>query len=850
VSIAAKAAVHRHGAGPAEAGRELAPVVVVAAATVAFYAWKLAALSPAGGLRLALWPLVALGAWLATTQSFDIRNRRASVSLAADGVTIVTGIVFLRPAGALLALLLGLVVAQLQTRRSVAKKLFNATMEVGAASAGILVYHQVLGRASVVSTWGWLAIAAAVAVVSTVDLAGVVLFVMWVNRSRAYPPPAALLVQMAVDIALGTAAGAMAVSLVWASPLAVVLLVLLVYAGTAFRRRSAEASQRSATVEKIYELTRELASMEAGVREVVNVVLEAARTLLVTSRAVIMLPLEAPSEHLALRCELAGEGQAACAEVVPHDGFAALVQSRGPLVLAPGRGCPDLQGAMAAAHVAEGVVAPLSVGEGAPGYLMAADRPFAHRGFDDVDLELLGAVAADAQIVLRRSELMEKLRSEETARHDESKRDRLTGLANRAQFSERLQNALQYGDPDRRVALVLADLDGFKQVNDGLGHNVGDVMLTEVAKRLGSLGSTSTLVARLGGDEFVLLVDDAPGDDACVAVGHQVVAALEPAVAVNKLDLGVSASVGVAASAAGETTGSDLLRHADIAMYQAKAQGGGVCLYDPASDIWTVRRLVLPTELRKAIETRSLTLHYQPIVNICSGVVIGCEALARWEHDGFGPIGPDEFIAVAERSGLIDQLTWLVLDKALAQAKRWRQVVPGLTMSVNLSARSLVAPDIAGRVRDAISAAGLSPDALRLEVTESSIMADLGGRALEALRELGASLSIDDFGTGYSSLARLRSLPFDEVKIDKSFVSEMCRSADDEAVVRSVIELAAGLGKTVTAEGVEDEATLRRLGALGCDAAQGFYLSRPLPAEELEAWLVAQVGRPIGSLRL
>jgi len=355
-------------------------------------------------------------------------------------------------------------------------------------------------------------------------------------------------------------------------------------------------------------------------------------------------------------------------------------------------------------------------------------------------------------------------------------------------------------------------------------------------------------VARLGGDEFAVLLASASDDLAIEAACDQVLGVVTQPFALEGLMFDIRASMGVAV-APQHGRGRDatnLLRHADVAMYLAKESGGGIRLYDPTEDHSTLRRLTLATELRRAIECEGLDLWYQPVVHLETGEVLSCEALLRWSHEQFGPVSPVEFIPVAESAGLIDPLTWWVLDRALAQLKAWRLMVPHLTVSVNLSARSLSTARVPDRVARALERADLPADALTLELTESCMIYDptTSARAMHNLRDLGVNLSIDDYGTGFSSLSRLKDLPFKDLKIDRSFVKEMINDKGDEAIVRSTIELANSLGRTVTAEGVEDKATLHRLATLGCHAAQGYYLARPLPVGECESWLTAFVRWP------
>jgi predicted signal transduction protein with EAL and GGDEF domain len=348
------------------------------------------------------------------------------------------------------------------------------------------------------------------------------------------------------------------------------------------------------------------------------------------------------------------------------------------------------------------------------------------------------------------------------------------------------------------------------------------------------------VVARLGGDEFSVLLAASDGGS-IEAASERLMSVIKQPFAVKGLLLDIGASMGVAVAGANDRArdATSLMRHADIAMYVAKEAGGGVRFYDPAEDRSGVRSLTLATDLRRAIEQETLQVWYQPVVQLGTGDVLGCEALLRWTHEEHGPISPVEFIPVAESAGLIDPLTWWVLDRALAQLKSWRELIPGLGVAVNLSARSLAGGHVPDRVDAALHRANMQPSALTLELTESNMWTDLvaSQRTMFSLKELGVSLSIDDYGTGFSSLTRLKDLPFKELKIDRSFVTRMLHDRSDEAIVRTTIELGRSLGRHVTAEGVEDQATLRRLASLGCHAAQGYYLARPLPPEECEAWL-------------
>ncbi|HTT90844.1 MAG TPA: GGDEF domain-containing protein, partial [Acidimicrobiales bacterium] len=660
-----------------------------------------------------------------------------------------------------------------------------------------------------------------------------------VDRRLRRVPIVRVSVQLGVYIGVCTAGALVAISLVWVNTWGIALFMAIAVATNFAYRATVTSGQRYANLEKLYDFTRHVSCLTEG-REVMARVLEESRALLSAGRAELVVPLEQPLDRLALRCTLDGDGEPRFTEGVPLSQLDVLAGERGALLVTARSEEPVVAGAMKERGLNEALIAPLQREEQGAGYLLVADRPFQHEGFKPADLRFFETLAANAGVALRSSELLEQLRREAAVRQHQAYHDTLTGLPNRMMFTERLAEALAGGAPGK-VATMFIDLDGFKEVNDTLGHVTGDAFLREVAHRLAPFASRDNLVARLGGDEFAVLLAGAQDDLDVETTADQLLAGVTRPLAVEGLLLDVRASIGVAI-APGHGRHRDatkLMRHADVAMYLAKASGGGVRFYDPAEDHSTLRRLTLATELRRAIEQEALEVWYQPVVKLSTGEVLGCEALLRWSHDQFGPIAPVEFIPVAESAGLIDPLTWWVLDQALSQLASWRELLPRLSVAVNLSARSLTSPKVADRVERSLTRSGLNAGALTLELTESSMMADpdVSQRAMHNLRELGVNLSIDDYGTGFSSLSRLKDLPFKELKIDRSFVKEMIHDKGDEAIVRSTIELARNLGRTVTAEGVEDKETLDQLATLGCHAAQGYYLARPLPAAECEAWM-------------
>ena len=419
--------------------------------------------------------------------------------------------------------------------------------------------------------------------------------------------------------------------------------------------------------------------------------------------------------------------------------------------------------------------------------------------------------------------------------------DNLTGLPNRALLHDRLNHSLdlaqRMGEP---MALLLLDLDRFKDVNDTLGHQVGDLVLTEVAGRLNKAIRSSDTIARLGGDEFAILLPAVSDLERARRVAERITEALlDPFRVIEGLELEVGVSIGIALYPEHADEGGKLLQCADVAMYTAKTDQLGIALYDHGKDHHSVRHLTLTGELRHAIDEGLLSFHYQPKIDIKSEFVVSVEALARWIHPVHGNVPPDEFILHAERTGLIGDLTRWAFDTALKDLVNWQQKGFDLSIAINLSARNLHEEGLPDMLDGMIRDYGVEPDRLVLEITESAIMIDpeRAMEVVERLADLGFMLSIDDFGTGYSSLSYLRRLPVQELKIDQSFVAQMDESDGDLVIVRSTIDLAHNLGLTVVAEGIESGGHITLLRELGCDVGQGFHISQPLRESELTQWL-------------
>jgi len=451
-----------------------------------------------------------------------------------------------------------------------------------------------------------------------------------------------------------------------------------------------------------------------------------------------------------------------------------------------------------------------------------------------IDLVL---VALSTLVVLTYQRRTERQAHE--SRHRAS-HDSLTGAANRALLHERLDEALARCARERGagVALLLLDLDRFKEVNDTLGHHAGDQLLTEVAARLSRAARREDLVARLGGDEFAVLLPGVADEAAAVELGERVHAALCGPAVVDGVVVDVAGSIGVSRYPGPSTNAGELLQHADIAMYEAKRGHLGVAFYRPDDDRHTSEQLSVVAELRRAVEDGALVLHYQPKVLRGTHVLCGVEALVRWPHPQHGLRSAEEFVPIAAENGLMGQLTDVVLDSALAQQRTWLAAGLDLPVAVNVGAACLLDDAFPTRVSDLLARHGVPAGRLTVEITESGMVTDAGRAAsvLAALRALGVRLSIDDFGTGWSAMGYLQSMPLDELKIDRTLTAQITRTEGGRAIVSAIVGLAHALGFHVVVEGVEDEATCAIVDRIGGDVLQGYLFGHPLPADELAAW--------------
>jgi diguanylate cyclase (GGDEF)-like protein len=614
-------------------------------------------------------------------------------------------------------------------------------------------------------------------------------------------------------------------------------LLFLAYRAYAHQRHKRES------IERLYDSTRAMQT-SLGEESVADSLLEQAREMIGAQVAELII-FPPPGEEFAQRTVL-GPGDKRSSHrlrLEATEGVWARVASdgQGMLILPPIKN-ERLRDYMSSQGLTDAIVAPLGGKDAISGTLLVANHEGDVGGFDDQDLKMLETLAAHASMSLEKGRLLDSLRDQAEANEYLAKHDPLTGLFNRSRFLEGVAASIETAKmSDGLAAVLLMDLDRFKEINDTLGHQVGDSVLVEFARRLEVLLPEGVALARTGGDEFAILLSNIPDASQAGAEAARIVEMMKEPIRVEDATLDVQGSIGLALYPIHARDANGLLQRADVAMYLAKEAHTGYEVYGVERDQYTHRKLALVGELREALEREELVVFYQPKISLESGAVEGVEALVRWDHPRKGLIPPNDFIPLAEHTGLIKPLTFFVLRRAIQDIQRWREIEPGLHVAVNLSVRSLGDADICDQVAAILDEHDAPRGCLELEITESSIMDDpqraIG--VLTKLSEMGITLAIDDFGTGYSSLSYLKRLPVDSLKVDKSFVLGMESDENDAIIVRSIIDLGRNLGLKVVAEGVEGPEVIAVLKSMGCHAAQGFSISRPLPGEKLGPWLIA-----------
>jgi diguanylate cyclase (GGDEF)-like protein len=862
VDTATRSAAAGHGSGersdeavssdpPFDESQELSPhrpAWLIPACINAFSVLLLAgtaallAVGPLAGLgpdrRLAdkpvMFGVLFLAFTLATWHPVAFHYRGGTYLFTLAEVPLLFGLVFASP----VVLVASVVAAQVVVygfarRQGVTKFLFNvASAGAFPAAVAVAVFRPLLGQHSPVSPYGWAAGVAAIAA-ATFTAAEAVRLAMSMHGQRAHRE----FLQESLLLAASTGLAFVVLDAAWWNLWATIPLVLVGALIVVAYRGYTRLSLRFGALQRLYDFSRSLGVADLEPSGMGLAVLEQVRTVMRARRAELIL---AEATGIPRRVLL---DPAAAANVEP-----VVLDEQSILTKTMAEGVADLYGRSRAAGGAkqtdpvlgeyrEALVAPLRDRDCVVGALVALDREEELDAFDSEDLRLFEALAVHASASLDRARLVEELRYEIESKSHQATHDMLTGLANRTLFLARASSALA---TSARVAIAIFDLDRFKDVNDTLGHAIGDRLLCEISERLVRTASGRATVARLGGDEFAIVLAGVTGPEEAMGVLRDLNAALSKPVKIDGLTLAVTASTGLALAPDHGGNVEVLLQRADIAMYMAKQRRSTIELYSAVEDLSMQRRLTLGGELVHALdEGRELSVVYQPIADLQSGRVIRVEALARWQHPEYGWVPAPEFIEIAEQMGTIRLITDFVLGESCGRLAEWRRAGIDVGLAVNLSGKELSDEHLVDRVAQFLAANDLAPDALTLELTETEVMADLGhaSSVLNRLADLGVRIAVDDYGTGYSSLAYLHRLPVKELKIDRAFVTNLAEDPSNAIIVRSSIAMAHSLGLTVVAEGAEDAATCTFLAEAGCDSVQGYHLSRPQKPGDIRKWL-------------
>jgi diguanylate cyclase (GGDEF)-like protein len=746
---------------------------------------------------------------LLSASAIMLQFRRQAQTLSLTELPLAIGLFAMSPLSLLLAKAAGQALHDGRRRLPLHKSVFNLAVLAFEVPVAVLVFHAIVRGTDATGLRAWVAVAAAVTAANFISALAVAA-VIALTQSRAERGD--------VDVAVGkwllvslveTSLALVAVEALRSEPQTGWLLVVVTLLLVGFARAYATLRERNEELAAVYAFGRSVVAPD-DIAELPVFVAAKVRDLLRAERAELLLAYDGGVRSWVATDDGVTD-EAGDATAWP---WCEIVESGKPVTAAQGR---------------DAVAVPLRGENGVAGMLAAYDRMGNVRRFGRVDLQLMEALGAQAGATLESARLVERLRYE--AAHDT-----LTGLVNWGGLRQHVDETIRGGAP---LALVLMDLDRFKDVNDTLGHHNGDELLLELAGRLSAYCGERAVVGRLGGDEFAVVMD--ADSETAARVARELLDLVAEPVVLDGVRIEMAGSVGIAVHPEHGADASSLLQRADVAMYSAKSTHAGIAVYQPSEDHVSARRLVLAGELRRALDEGSLMVAYQPKASLEDGRAVGAEALLRWHHPELGFVAPDEFIPLAERTGLIVPLTTYVLDRALGQCATWVSDGIDIGVAVNISVRNLLDSDLPDEIGALLVRHGVEPRRLTLEITESSVMADptRAVDVLERLSRIGIRLSVDDFGTGYSSLTYLKKLPVDEVKIDKSFVLSMATDAGDAAIVRSIIDLGGSLGLAVVAEGVEDEASWTRLAELGCDILQGYALCRPVPAPEATNWLRA-----------
>ena len=763
-----------------------------------------------------------------------------------EEVPMLIGLVFLSPPLLVLSCVCAetLVLAVFRKQAPI-KVLFNVASGGFSTALSAVVFREILGHHLPVSLYGWAAAVAALctaAIITTLT----VRVVMKINGQTTERRSGIQFTTEAMLMAASMCLSFVVLNAAWFDPWGTVPLLLVAALIIVAYRGYARLSLRFSSLQRLYDFSRTLGAASLEPSSMSLDVLRQVCTVMRARRAELIL---AEPSGIPRRVALNDEGEPVI-EPISLDGHSmvthAILTGRGSLHNVEAHKKSGLDPIVG--EYRDAVVAPLSNGTRPIGALVAVDRDEELDSFDEDDLRLFETLAAHASASLERARLVEELRYEVDSKSHQASHDALTGLPNRSLFLNRAATALC---ESTGVAIVLLDVDRFKDVNDTLGHLIGDRLLCEVSERLLRAAAGRATVARLGGDEFALVIADVEDPGQAVDIVYDLNAEMSRPIEMEGMTLAVTFSAGIALAPEHGNDVSLLLQRADIAMYLAKERRSIVELYSVEQDKSVRRSLMVGGFLTHALETgNGLSVMYQPIADVKSKEVVRVEALCRWYHPELGWIPPEEFIGIAEQMGLIGQISEFVLAEACAQLGHWRRIGLRIGMAVNVSGRELTDTSLVDLVERNLRTNGLPAELLTIEVTETEVMADLAqaSRVLDELSDLGVRIAIDDYGTGYSSLAYLHHLPVQELKIDRSFVTNLPNEMSNAIIVRSSIAMAHSLGLSVVAEGAEDAATCAILADANCDMIQGHYLGRPQNSALVQEWLLGNGALEFGPL--
>jgi diguanylate cyclase (GGDEF)-like protein len=766
----------------------------------------------------------------------QLHYRGNTYSTVLEEIPLLLGLVFLSPKLLVLCPVCANVFVLGALRKQAPVKLaFNVSSDALATALTALVFRELLGSSSPVSIRGWAAVAAALCTAAVVSSLAVHVVVKLHGQSAERRSG----IQFASDAMLQLASICLSfvvLDAAWFSPWTMVPLALVALLIIVPYRGYARLTRRFASLQRLYDFSRALGTASLEPSSMRLDVLQQVREVMGARRAVLVVA-DPPDRPRRVSLDDRGASSFEPVSLLEASIIARAIETESASLHRPGHDETEAQLDAVVGAYRDAVVAPLMGEHRAIGAIAALDREEELDSFDNDDLRLFETLAAHALSTLERADLFEDLEHQRDDNRYLATHDALTKLPNRHLFRDRAESALR---DSGRVAIVLLDIDRFKDVNDTLGHTIGDHLLKEVAERLVRAVAGRATVARLGGDEFALVIPDVGEPATAVAMVNDLYREMSRPIRMEGLALAVTASAGIALSPEHGMDEATLLQRADIAMYLAKERRSRVELYSGEHDRAMARRVEIGRLLEQALASREeFSVVYQPIAGVESGEIERVEALVRWSNPVHGAIPPEEFIGIAEQMGIVSQVSDFVIAEACAQLAQWRRAGFTIGLAINLSGHEISDPGLVDRVSEALRANGLRADALTLEVTETAVMADLEqvSAVLDELAALGIGIAIDDYGTGHSSLAYIHRLPVQELKIDRSFVTNMANESSNAIIVHSSIAMAHSLGLSVVAEGAEDEATYAALAAAACDFVQGYYLAKPMTSAHLQSWL-------------